>query len=54
MSIAGRVGAAGSEPMKIENAADTRESMLFDNESRIVRDHDRGRRLLMEDVLGLA
>ena len=54
MSIAGRVGAAGAEPMKIENAADTREAMLFDNESRIVRDHDRGPRLVMEEVLGLA
>ena len=54
LSIAGRFGAAGAEPMKIENAADTREAMLFDNESRIVRDHDRGPRLVMEDVLGLA
>ncbi len=34
--------------------ADTRQAMLFDNESRIVRDHDRGPRLVMEDVLGLA
>ena len=35
-------------------ARDTRQAMLFDNESRIVRDHDRGPRLVMEDVLGLA
>ena len=35
-------------------AADTRQAMLFDNESRIVRDHDRGPRLAMEEVLGLA
>ena len=34
--------------------ADTRQAMLFDNESRIVRDHDRGPRLVMEAVLGLA
>ena len=34
-------------------AADTRTAMLFDNESRVVRDHDRGPRLVMEDVLGL-
>lgn len=37
-----------------EAAADTRAAMLFDNESRVVRDHDRGLRLIMEDVLGLA
>lgn len=35
-------------------ARDTRQAMLFDNESRIVRDHDRGPRLIMEEVLGLA
>ena len=35
-------------------AADTRAAMLFDNESRVVRDHDHGPRLVMEDVLGLA
>ena len=35
-------------------AADTRQAMIFDNESRIVRDHDRGPRLVMEEVLGLA
>ncbi len=35
-------------------AADTRQAMLFDNESRIVQDHDRGPRLVMEEVLGLA
>ncbi len=35
-------------------ARDTRQAMLFDNESRIVRDHDRGPRLVMEEVLGLA
>ena len=35
-------------------AQDTRQAMLFDNESRIVRDHDRGPRLVMEEVLGLA
>ena len=35
-------------------ATDTRQAMLFDNESRIVRDHDRGPRLVMEEVLGLA
>ena len=35
-------------------ARDTRQAMLFDNESRIVRDHDRGPRQVMEDVLGLA
>ena len=34
-------------------ARDTRQAMLFDNESRIVRDHDRGPRLVMEEVLGL-
>ena len=34
--------------------ADTRQAMLFDNESRVVRDHDRGPRLVMEEVLGLA
>ena len=35
-------------------AADTRAAMLFDNESRVVQDHDRGPRLVMEDVLGLS
>ena len=35
-------------------ARDTRQAMLFDNQSRIVRDHDRGPRLIMEEVLGLA
>ena len=34
-------------------SADTRAAMLFDNESRVVRDHDRGPRLVMEDLLGL-
>jgi para-nitrobenzyl esterase len=34
-------------------SADTREAMLFNNESRIVRDHDRGPRLVMEEVLKL-
>lgn len=34
-------------------SGDTRPAMLFDNESRAVRDHDRGPRLVMEDVLGL-
>ena len=35
-------------------SADTRAAMLFDNESHVVRDHDRGPRLAMEDVLGLS
>ncbi len=35
-------------------ARDTRQAVIFDNESRIVRDHDRGPRLVMEEVLGLA
>ena len=34
--------------------ADTRQAMLFNNESRIVRDHDRDPRLVMEEVLRLA
>ena len=34
-------------------ATTSREAMLFDNQSRIVRDHDRGPRLVMEDVLKL-
>ncbi|HJN43051.1 MAG: carboxylesterase family protein [Vicinamibacterales bacterium] len=34
-------------------STDTREAMLFNNESRIVRDHDRGPRLVMEEVLKL-
>ncbi len=34
-------------------AADTREAMLFNTESRIVRDHDRGPRLVMNEVLKL-
>ena len=34
-------------------AADSRDAMLFNTESRIVRDHDRGPRLVMEEVLKL-
>ena len=33
--------------------ATTRDAMLFDNDSRVVRDHDRGPRLVMSDVLEL-
>ena len=34
-------------------SADSRDAMLFNSESRIVRDHDRGARLVMEEVLKL-
>ena len=33
--------------------ATTRDAMLFNNDSRVVRDHDRGARLVMEEVLKL-
>ncbi len=33
--------------------ATTRDAMLFNNDSRVVRDHDRGPRLIMSDVLEL-
>ena len=64
--LAGRVSAAWTAFARAGNpdtpdlprwpvyAADTRQAMLFDNESRVVRDHDRGPRLVMEEVLGLA
>lgn len=35
-------------------SADARDTMLFDNESRIVKDPDRGPRLAMEKALGLS
>ena len=64
--LAGRMSAAWTAFARIGNpdtpdlphwpvyAADTRQAMIFDNESRIAHDHDRGPRLVMEGILGLA